>query len=97
MRRAKIIPRPILLLAIGLAVAVGAASQGAYGQAYYACPPGYYWSPGYGCLPLSYFYGPPYYVYPDFGFGFFYGGVWGPGRVYRRGPAYRGGVGRGRR
>ena len=84
----------LLFAAIGLA-AVSAISQEAYGQASYPCQPGYYWDPNYGCLPLSYFYGPPTYVYPDFGFGFFYGGGWGgrPGYGYGRG---RGpGVGRG--
>lgn len=43
---------------------------------YYQCPAGYYWDPSYGCLPLRYFYGPPTYVYPDIGFGLFYGGRW---------------------
>jgi hypothetical protein len=42
-------------------------------------PDGYYYDPAYGCEPLSYFYGPPTYVYPDYGFGFFYGGGWGRG------------------
>ena len=42
----------------------------------YNCPPGYFFDPSYGCIPLSYFYGPPTYVYPGFGFGFFYGGHW---------------------
>jgi hypothetical protein len=40
---------------------------------YYQCPPGYAFRVGYGCYPLSYFYGPPTYVYPGFGFNFFYG------------------------
>jgi hypothetical protein len=103
MRRAKILSGAILFLAaIGFAVAVDATSEGAYAQGYPLCPAGYYWDPNYGsCLPLNYFYGPPYYVYPDFGFNFFYGGGWGARRGYGvgRGVAPRGGgthgVGRG--
>jgi hypothetical protein len=38
-----------------------------------------YWDPNYGCLPLTYFYGPPYYAYPSLGFRFFYGPGWGWG------------------
>ena len=35
-------------------------------------------------MPVGYVYGPPYYAYPDLGFGFFYG--IGPGYRYGRGP-----------
>lgn len=87
MRWPRILPKALLFLAtIGLAIAVDAMSESAHAQVY--CPAGYYWDPNYGCLPLSYFYGPPYYVYPDYGFGFFYG----PGF---RGYGYGRGVGRG--
>jgi len=67
-----------VLAAIGIAVAGDAITGSARAQAYYyyQCPAGYYWDPNYGCLPLNYFYGPPAYVYPDIGFGFFYGGRW---------------------
>ena len=67
-----------LLCGIGLVVAVSAIPEHASAQPYYYyCPPGYYYLAGYGCAPLSYLYGPPYYAYPNYGFGFFYGGNWG--------------------
>lgn len=100
MRWAKTLPGALLFLtAIGLAVGADAISESAYGQPYpyYQCPAGYYWDPYYGCLPVNYIYGPPYYAYPDLGFGFFYG--IGPSYRYRprvgisRGVAPRGGVG----
>ena len=98
MTRAKILQRALLFLtAIGLAVGGDAISESAYGQPYpyYQCPAGYYWDPYYGCLPLSYFYGPPYYAYPDLGFGFFYGigprYPYGRGAEIGRGVAPRGG------
>ena len=73
--------RAILFVsACGLLFAADAVSGSAEAQAY-VCAPGYYFDPYYGCLPLNYFYGPPYYVYPDYGFGFFYGPV-GRGRGY---------------
>ena len=66
-------------------------------QIYYQCPDGYYYDPNYGCLPLSYFYGPPAYVFPFAGFGFFYGGNWGHGGGYARGGGgHPGGGGHGR-
>lgn len=92
MRRAKTLPGALLFLAaIGLGVSGAAIPESAYGQPYpyYQCPVGYYWDPSYGCLPVSYLYGPPYYAYPDLGFGFFYG--IGPRYRYGRGV----GVGRG--
>ncbi len=92
-----------LLCGIGLVIAASAISGRASAQPYYyQCPYGYYYLAGYGCAPLSYYYGPPYYAYPNFSFGFFYGGHWGNwprygyyggGRPYYRGghPSYRGG------
>jgi len=73
-----------LLYGIGLLAAVSAIPEHASAQPYsYQCPPGYYYLAGYGCAPLSYLYAPPYYAYPDYGFGFFYGGNWGGyGRGY---------------
>jgi len=94
MRRAKILPKAMLfLVAIGLAIAVDTLPQNAFAQDDYECPPGYYWDPDYGCLPVGYFYGPPYYVYPDLGFGFFYPGV---PRGYPHGRGPRGAAPRGR-
>jgi len=65
----------LLLVALGCA-AGGLLPRHADAQVVYECPPGYAYDPTYGCVPLSYFYGPPAYVYPGFGFGFFYGGHW---------------------
>jgi hypothetical protein len=95
--------RPRMILA---ALAIVAAFAGLMlptrtpAEVYDQCPVGYYYDPNYGCLPLSYFYGPPAYGYPDLGFGFFYGGNWNrgapygyPGRWGRAGGhAYSGGV-----
>jgi len=76
MTRATLVSGTVLLLAaLGLAVGV-LASRPADAQVVYQCPPGYAYDPTYGCLPLSYFYGPPAYPYPGVGFGFFYGGHW---------------------
>lgn len=50
----------------------------------YQRPPGYYYYPNYGCAPVGYFYGLPYYAYLDFGFDFFYGPGWRWG--WRGGP-----------
>jgi hypothetical protein len=63
------------------------------GQIYDQCPAGYYFDPNYGCLPLSYFYGPPTVTYPYPGFGFFYGGNWSRGAPpgYYRGGGHPGG------
>jgi len=81
-----------LLFGIGLVVAVSALAEHASAQPYYySCPPGYYYLAGYGCAPLSYAYGPPYYTYPNSGFDFFYGGNWG-GYGYGY-PGYYGGRG----
>lgn len=67
MTQARIFPRGFAALAaIGLVVA--AASGCTQGQGYAECSAGYYWYSPYGCVPLGYFYGPPYYAYPDFGF-----------------------------
>jgi hypothetical protein len=73
-------PKTILAgIAIGIALA-GAMMPGRLSaQIYDQCPIGYYYDPNYGCLPLSYFYGPPAYPYPNLGFGFFYGGNWNRG------------------
>ena len=74
----------LLCLAAGFALF---AMQSAHlsAQIYYQCPDGYYYDPNYGCLPLSYFYGPPTYILPFAGFGFFYGGNWGRGGGYPHG------------
>jgi hypothetical protein len=63
-------------LALGVISLVIVVAQPAFAQYYdynYYCPPGYALRVGYGCMPLSYFYGPPTYAYPGFGFRFFYG------------------------
>jgi len=86
MRQAKILPRATFFIAhISLIIAILLISERVSAQTYYQCPDGYYYDPVYGCEPLSYFYGPPTYVYPDNGFGFFYGGGWGRGFGYRGG------------
>ena len=91
MRPLGILARAGLLFGISLAVPVVAPAQ-----AQYVCPDGYYYDPTYGCVPNDYLTGPPYYyVYPDFGFGFFYGGGWQRGHgavppphgVFHGGPA----------
>ena len=103
MQRAKTLSRACLFVSV-LALAAGAAtSRSAHAQGYpYQCPPGYYFDPNYGCVPLSYFYGPPTYVYPGFSFGFFYGGHWDHwhghhpgGAPPRGGPPHGGGGSRG--
>jgi hypothetical protein len=84
-------------LGMGIAFAGIVTSRPAHAQYVYACPPGYYYDPTYGCVPAAYLYGPPYYAYPDFGFDFFYGGGWGggyrghPGGVPHGGTAPHGG------
>ena len=87
MRPARIVSRAVrFLCGIGLVIASSAISERASAQPYYyQCPPGYYYLAGYGCAPLSYYYGPPYYAYPNFSFGFFYGGRWGGAPYYRYG------------
>lgn len=81
----------IALGIVGLVLAGSFAAEPATAQVYYyQCPPGYAYRVGYGCYPLSYFYGPPTYVYPGFGFNFFYGlgvnrGFHGHGHPARRG------------
>lgn len=85
------------LCGVGLVIAVSAMSERASAQPYYyQCPYGYYYLAGYGCAPLSYYYGPPYYAYPNFSFGFFYGGRWGswPRNRYYGGHPSRGSHGR---
>ena len=88
-----------LLCGLGLAIAASAISQGASAQPYYyQCPYGYYYVAGYGCAPLSYYYGPPYYAYPNYSFGFFYGRRWGggggwPGHGYYGDRGHRGNSG----
>jgi hypothetical protein len=88
MRQAKILPSAALFIGgIGLVIAVSVISESASAQTYFQCPDGYYYDPAYGCEPLSYFYGPPTYAYPDTGFGFLYGGGWGRGFRYGGHPA----------
>src|SRR3974377_1394254 len=92
MRQAKILPRAALFIGgIGLIIAVSVIFECASAPTYYQCPDGYSYDPVYGCEPLPYFYGPPTYVYPDTGFGFFYGGGWGRG--FRYGGVHPGGRG----
>ena len=93
MRQGKILPTSALFIGcIGLVIALSLISERVSSQTYYQCPDGYYYDPVYGCEPLSYFYGPPTYVYPDNGFGFFYGGGWGRG--FSHGGGHPGGGGR---
>jgi hypothetical protein len=96
MRQVNILPRTILFLgSFAIVIAASAIYQRASAQYDYQCPDGYYYLAGYGCAPLSYSYGPPAYVYPDSGFGFFYGGGWGGGRGFRGGGGGHGGGGHG--
>ena len=80
-----------ILLGIAAALAGFAVAVPARAQYVYQCPPGYYYYPNYGCVLPGYYYAPPYYAYPDFGFDFFYGGGWG-GYYRGRGIAPRGGA-----
>jgi hypothetical protein len=92
MRQVKILPRTILFLgSLALVIAALAVGQRASAQYDYQCPAGYYYIADYGCAPLSYYYGEPGYVYPDTGFGFFYGGGWGRGRGFGAGREFHGG------
>jgi hypothetical protein len=88
-----------VLLGISLAVAVCVRPGAALAQYGYPCPLGYYYYPNYGCVPPGYFYGSPYYAYPDFGFELFYGPGWGRrwGSYYGqgRGLPHGGGIPRG--
>jgi hypothetical protein len=81
--------------AVGMGVVLGGvtAATPAHAQYAYACAPGYYFAPGYGCVPGGYVYGPPYYPYPDYGLGFFYGSGWGGGwhGGWRGGGGFHGG------
>jgi hypothetical protein len=97
MRQGRLLPKLRLALGIvGLVVAASCIPEPAAAQIYYyQCPPGYAYRAGYGCLPLSYFYGPPTYVYPNYGFGFFYGPRIGRG-FHPRHPGGRGGHAPGR-
>ena len=91
MIRTKRLAAPALALAVLITAGGDAITGSARAQAYYyQCPAGYYWDPYYGCLPLGYFYGPPRYVYPDIGFGFFYGGRWYGGPHPHRGAPHGG-------
>jgi hypothetical protein len=66
-----------ILLGSALGLAGSALTAPALAQYDYTCPAGYYYDPADGCVPYGYFTGPPYYTYPDYGFGFFYGGGFG--------------------
>lgn len=88
-----------LALASGVGLVLGAigTAEPASAQAYYGCGYGYYYSPGYGCVPSSpgygYLYGPPppayyappayYYAPPVYDFGLSFG--FGGGRGWRGG------------
>jgi hypothetical protein len=80
--------------AAGLALMAGMGASPAAAQV--ACPYGYYWAFGYGCVPSGYYdmYGPGYNypapVYDTFGLAFGFGGRGG----YRGGGGGRGGGGR---
>ncbi len=74
-----------VLLGLCIALAGVVVPAPARGQYPYQCPPGYYYDPYYGCVLQGYVYAPPYYVYPDYGFTFFYGGGGGWGGYYGRG------------
>jgi hypothetical protein len=90
MRQQKSLPKALLFLGVlGLAAGTSLATSPASAQDY-VCPDGYYYIAGYGCAPLSYYYGDPN-VVPDLGFGFFYGGGWGGRGGYYRGGGYHGG------
>lgn len=98
MRQARILTRTIPFLAmVCLVLGISGISQPVSAQVTYQCPYGYYYVLNYGCAPLSYLDGYPYYGYPYYGFNFFYGDGWGRpgwgGYGYRGGP--RGGGPRG--
>lgn len=99
MRRGRTLASAIVVvLGIGVAFSGFALLAPARAQYGYACPPGYYFYPNYGCVPSGYLYAPPYYAYPDFGFDFFYGPGWGRrwgGSYGHGGGASHGGVGHG--
>ena len=85
MTQAKVLSRAVLLLGgIGLAVAAFTTPGPTHAQTY-VCPNGYYYLEGYGCAPLSYYYGEPTDIFPYGGFGFFYGGRGWGGRGYNYG------------
>ncbi|HUK61377.1 MAG TPA: hypothetical protein VLV50_19250 [Stellaceae bacterium] len=87
MRPAKMLARALFLVsALALVFAADAVSGRASAQV--VCAYGYYWDPVYGCVPVPYFYGPPYYAYPDLGFGFFYGPAWRGGHYHGYGPPH---------
>jgi hypothetical protein len=79
MREGRLLPKLKLALGIvGLVTAASCMPEPTAAQVYnypyyYQCPPGYAYRLDYGCYPLSYFYGPPTYIYPNPGFNFFYG------------------------
>jgi hypothetical protein len=79
-------PTSTICVLLGLCIALAGVVVPApvRGQYPYQCPPGYYYDPYYGCVLQGYVYAPPYYVYPDYGFTFFYGGG-GWGGYYGRG------------
>ena len=72
----------VLLAASVLLAAGGALAPHAQAQTDAACPYGYDWVPDYGCVAWAYLYGPPYYLYPDYSFSFFYGPYFGWGGGY---------------
>ena len=75
-----------ILAAVGLAVAAAAAP--AHAQTEYACPPGYFYDPTYGCRS-DYYQGSPYWYSP--GLGLYFGGRnWGGHRDWRGGAPHGG-------
>jgi hypothetical protein len=99
MTRIELLVTKFLVIGSGIALVTISASQPVSAQV--PCPPGYYFSYGYGCVPaapgydymygLGYGYAPP--VYDSFGMAFGFGG--GGGRGGRGGGGHGGGGGRG--
>src|ERR1700740_1474646 len=79
----------------GALVAAAVMAQPAAAQYYFACPPGFYFAPGYGCLPYApgYAYSPYYYDYAPFGYA--WGGGWGGWGGWHGGGWGHGGFGHG--
>jgi hypothetical protein len=74
MNRAKTITK-CLVLAGGITLAIAASNPA---SAQFACAPGYYYVPGYGCEVPNSAYAPPEYGYiaPPVAPFYFYGGAW---------------------
>src|SRR5581483_6871723 len=80
----------------GALMAVALAAHPSRAQYYYGCPAGFYFAPGYGCVPYApgYAYAPYYYDYAPFGYA--WGGGWGGWGDWHRGwGGWHGGWGHG--